>query len=200
MREILTEEKKEEFCVKAFSNINLLNKETERLDYEYAKICEELKELCIKYDELKEDYREICLLQIGKGKYYEIKKLPIVIEQKIDKLSADAYDSYRGLINENNKRKMELLIPILKEELKKAQDDEKKLEEFIRNTEDEYYSIRSQISTLEKRQRKIISKQLKNTKIAKKLLIKVKKVENAYDKSKKIDIERSLKLVENKKM
>lgn len=190
MRSIITEDETEEFRVNAYNMIYDFKQENRNLKIEEEVTLEEYYRLKKQYDYLSKEYNEICLLEIGKGKYYYKRIHPVMIEQRINGLKSDIFDHYREDINEDKKKEAESLIPVLKEDLQNAKEEEKQLEEYIHKTMDEYNSVRAEYHNKKEKLEEIRKKIKINEKRIEFLERLIRKVDNAYEKSRKINIEK----------
>ena len=141
------------------------------------------------YQKLKNEYNEILLLENGKGKFYNISIKPIQIEQRINSLEADIFDHYTGKKNDNIKE-IESLIPVLEEDLEVAKKEAEELDQYIMQTTDAFFKAKKEYNEAKKQVRLLERKMLLISKKIDILLRAIRKVDSAYEESKKIDIEK----------
>lgn len=164
-----------------------MNFENNELTKEYKLLYRQTDDIYGEFINVKKEYDEICLLEIGKGKYYKITQKPITIAQRIVSLENDRYDHYRRHINEEKIKEIDSLLPILKEDLEKSQ---KELEEFENSRKKiiEEYNEKSKIYKEYKKRLKEIENIInKNNKRIKFLIKRIKYIERNYDKCKYIN-------------
>lgn len=189
MKKIITEEEKDNFCIGVYDKVSNLKNERKNLTDEYYGAVEKMNNLSSDYQKLKIEYNEILLLEIGKGKFYDKKIKPIQIEQRINSLEADIFDHYTGKKNDNIKE-IESLIPVLKEDLETAKKELEELEQYIVQITDEFFKVKEEYNESKKQVRLLERKMLLISKKIDILLKAIRKVDSAYEESKKIDIEK----------
>lgn len=189
MKKIITEEEKDNFCIGVYDKVSNLKNERKNLTDEYYGAVEKMNNLSSDYQKLKIEYNEILLLEIGKGKFYNKKIKPIQIEQRINSLEADIFDHYTGKKNDNIKE-IESLIPVLKEDLETAKKELEELEQYIVQITDEFFKVKEEYNESKKQVRLLERKMLLISKKIDILLKAIRKVDSAYEESKKIDIEK----------
>lgn len=189
MKKIITEEEKDNFCIGVYDKVSSLKNERKNLTDEYYGAVEKMNNFSSDYQKLKNEYNEILLLEIGKGKFYDKKIKPIQIEQRINSLEADIFDHYTGKKNDNIKE-IESLIPVLKEDLETAKKELEELEQYIVQITDEFFKVKEEYNESKKQVRLLERKMLLISKKIDILLRAIRKVDSAYEESKKIDIEK----------
>ena len=189
MKKIITEEEKDNFCIGVYDKVSNLKNERKNLTDEYYGAVEKMNNFSSDYKKLKNEYNEILLLEIGKGKFYDKKIKPIQIEQRINSLEADIFDHYTGKKNDNIKE-IESLIPVLKEDLETAKKELEELEQYIVQITDEFFKVKEEYNESKKQVRLLERKMLLISKKIDILLRAIRKVDSAYEESKKIDIEK----------
>ncbi len=189
MKKIITEEEKDNFCIGVYDKVSNLKNERKNLTDEYYGAVEKMNNFSSDYQKLKNEYNEILLLEIGKGKFYDKKIKPIQIEQRINSLEADIFDHYTGKKNDNIKE-IESLIPVLKEDLETAKKELEELEQYIVQITDEFFKVKEEYNESKKQVRLLERKMLLISKKIDILLRAIRKVDSAYEESKKIDIEK----------
>ena len=148
---------KEEYVVKAFSCIDKINLRLRQLNSMlnrlYIKRSELEKELAL----LKKDYRELLLLNIGKGKYYHIEQEHFGLIQRLKGLEEAIYDSYSRELDEKKQKEYDLLKRPLEEDIEQAAIEVDKLHTHKDNVnkqieikKEELFLVKSEIKTYEK--------------------------------------------------
>lgn len=178
----LNEEEKEQFCLQASEKINELKEENRSLKKKYKVYEEGYVNLKNKFSKLKEDYKNVILLNLGKGDFYPISIKPVLIEARINNIKADIYDYYKEIPDENAIKKKEGLIPALEEDLEEAELKAKELEEFCDNISVDYIETSNDLKTVKKILREISQKYNSNEKKINELLALIQKEEKLYEK------------------
>lgn len=189
----LTQETIDDFEVKAYNKISELKEDNKILEKQILELKYSVNELTKKFSELKKEYKEINLLNIGKGKYYPIYKEEIDIKSKIASLENDAYDDYHKKVDEEALKKKNDLLPVLKEDLENIEEKIKELKKYMEEVIEKYNKLNKYIKDQKKSIKEKEFQILRNEKLIKKLTEQIKRIEKYYKLGKKVK-KRTLKI------
>lgn len=148
---------KEEYVVKAFSCIDKINLRLRQINAKLSRLYTKKSELEEELALLKKDYKELLLLNIGKGKYYHIEQELFGLTQRLKSLEEAIYDSYSRELDTKKQKEYDLLKRPLEEDIEQAALEVDKLHnhknnvnEQIETKKHELALVKGEIKTYEK--------------------------------------------------
>lgn len=176
----------EKFMVRAFACIDLLNLKIKEINKKILELYTQEDQIKEKINSLNEEYNQLLLLNIGKGKYYYIEQEYQNLKNRLNNLHDSIYDPYNGLIDKKSEKKYELLRGPLNEDIDEAK---RKVDELNKYKEDVYNKYNQYSEDLKKckNEIKILRKKLSKIEIDRnKITASVKMVEKLTNNNRRI--------------
>ena len=184
MKTKITEEKKEEFLVAAYSYLSELKKEIKRLESELVALNVKKKDIEKVLKPLEEEYEKIILSIKGEGIYSDTVKAPAQIRNRIGKLEHSIQNPYR---EDDRKKQYELLKRPLEEDLEMAKQKAEEFEKYEKNIVQRLIEEREKMKSCKKEIKACGHSIDKNKKESEKVHLQIRKVEKAFSSGKNLD-------------
>ncbi len=189
----ITAEEVESYRVKSFNEMDEMLSDSCKLRAELQTNYCSYQSASKDYEQLKIEEHERLKIHLGKGKYYSIVSKPTEINDTLETLKQNIYDSYTGQIDLKSKQKYELQEKILLEDLKIAKEELKQFEEESLDISQKCIEANKKCRQLLKRIRQLELKIASLEKARASKLSDVKKLEHLYEKGIPVFVKKYIK-------